>query len=184
MIVALSGTPGVGKTSVSALLKNHGYTILSLNEIALDNKFIKGVDKERNSTILDIDRINEYISKAYDTEKLVFIEGHASHLLKIIDKVILLRCHPTLLHKRLEEKGWKKEKIKENVEAEILDIILCEAVEFFSEQDIYEIDTTKKTVEAVSSSIIKIIQSDFKPLKNYTLGKIDWSEEILKDYIL
>ena len=50
-----------------------------------------------------------------------------------------------LLQKRLEQKGWKKEKIRENVDAESIDVILCEAVEFFNKEDIFEINTTKKT---------------------------------------
>ena len=182
MIVALSGTPGTGKTSVSNLLHKEGYEIVSLNEIAIKKGFIERIDKKRNSKILDIERLNEYISNKYATEDLVFIEGHATHFLDSAEKVILLRCHPKKLKKRLEKKGWSPKKVKENIEAEALDVILCEAVGYFSETSIFEIDTSNKTIESVGESIVEIIKSSFKPIKKYNIGKIDWSEEILKDF--
>jgi len=182
MIVALSGTPGTGKTYVSALLQKEGYEVVSLNEIAIKKGFIEGIDKKRNSKILDIYRLNEYIRKKYAKEDPVFIEGHAAHFLNSAEKVIILRCHPKKLKKRLEKKGWRKEKIKENVEAETLDVILCETAEHYPEKSIFEIDTSNKTIESVAESIIEIIKSNFEPTKKYNIGKIDWSEEILKDF--
>ncbi len=182
MIVALSGTPGTGKTSISNLLHKKGYEIVNLNEIAIKKGFIEGIDKKRNSKILDIEKLNEYISKKHVTEDLVFVEGHAAHLLNSAEKAVLLRCHPKQLKKRLKKRGWDKEKIKENVEAEALDVILCETVEYFSENGIFEIDTSNKTIESVVESIVEIVKNDFKPTKKYNIGKIDWSEEILKDF--
>ena len=58
MLVALSGTPGTGKSFVSTLLQKDGYEIISINKLAIDKGFIVGVDKKRNSKILDINRLN------------------------------------------------------------------------------------------------------------------------------
>jgi len=182
MITALSGTPGTGKSSVSILLQNEGYNVVSLNELAVDKKFIVGIDNERNSKIVDIDGLDDYIKNNLIIKDIIFIEGHSAHLLKTVDKVIILRCHPSKLKKRLEEKGWNQVKIKENVEAETIDVILCEAVEIHSAENIFEIDTTNKQVENVASAVIGIVKNNFEPMKKYNIGKIDWSEEILKDY--
>ena len=57
MLVAISGTPGTGKTAVSDLLQKEGYEVVSLNELAIKNGFISGIDKKRNSKILDIKRL-------------------------------------------------------------------------------------------------------------------------------
>ena len=176
MFVAITGTPGTGKTSVSNILKQKNYTVLGLNEIAISNNFILGIDEKRDSKILDIEKLNNFISKSYDNSDLIFIEGHASHLLDIVDKVIVLRCHPKKLQKRLEKKGWGKDKILENVEAEALDIILCEVVEYFLEEQIFEIDTSDKKPIDVERDVENIIKGK---TKNYTFGKIDWSEEIV-----
>ncbi|MEM0492639.1 MAG: adenylate kinase family protein [Candidatus Thermoplasmatota archaeon] len=182
MLIALSGTPGTGKTAVSTVLKEKGYKVLSLYEIAVSNSLTCGTDKKRNTTLIDIAGIDEYIKKEYgESDDLIFVEGHASHLLESARYVIILRCHPKELKKRLKMKKWKIEKIKENVEAEILDIILCEAVDLHEEDRIFEIDTTDKTIDETVSSIQEIINNKFQPLTRYRIGGIDWSEEILKD---
>ena len=181
MIVALTGTPGIGKTSVSKILEKNFY-VIDLNKIATDKNFIIGIDKDRNSKIVDIEKLNDFINKSYNKMELVFVEGHISHLLKSVDKVIILRCNPNELRKRLSKKGWKKEKIKENIEAEILDIILCETVDILSNKNIFEIDTTKKSIMDIAFIIKEIVQSDFCNVKSYNIGNIDWSEEILKKF--
>ena len=181
MLVAVSGTPGTGKTAVTTLLQKKGYEIINLNTIALKHGFISGIDKKRDSKILDINKINKYVRKQFCENNLVFIEGHASHFLSAAEKLILLRCHPQTLKKRLQKRKWNDEKITENIEAEALDIILCESVEYFPEKNIFEIDTTNKTIESVAASIETITKSGFMPIKKYNIGKIDWSEEIGKD---
>jgi len=181
MLVALSGTPGTGKTTVSNLLRNKGYSIVDLNELAVERGFVTGIDAKRNTKIINIDGLNSFIKDFYKTNDIIFFEGHASHLLSIADYVIILRCHPRKLKNRLQNKGWDQQKIKENVDAEALDIILCEAFSLHSENHIFEIDTSNKSINSVLSSIIEIVNGKFKLTKKYKIGKIDWSEEIIKD---
>ena len=183
MIVALSGTPGTGKTSVSILLQDLGYEVISLNEIAFKKGFINGFDKKRKSNLLDIKKINNYIKNNFKNDNIVFVEGHLSHWLKCADRVIILRCHPDELRKRLAFKGWSEEKVQENVHAEILDVILIETLDVHSEEHIFEIDTTGKSVVIVASIISEIMNNDFKPMKKYNIGGIDWSEEVFKEFL-
>jgi adenylate kinase len=182
MIIALTGTPGTGKTSVSKVLHDKGFEVVDLNKVALDKNFLVGKDEKRDSEIVDVEGFDEYVKKNYSGKDFVFIEGHLSHLLKSVDKVVVLRCHPDELRKNLSKKGWKEEKIKENLEAEKLDIILCEAIELHPRNNIFEIDITGKSTEATASSIIEIVDNKFKNMKKYNIGKIDWSDEILKDF--
>ena len=83
----------------------------------------------------------------------------------------------TKLKKRLEKRGWSEEKIKENVEAEALDVILCETVDIHSEKNVFEIDTTDRQPQEVGRDVKYIMGGK---VKNYKIGKIDWSEEVLK----
>lgn len=182
MHIALTGTPGIGKTSVSAVLRQKGFKVVDINNVAVENNFFVGVDKERDSKIADVDKIDDYIKKHYSKEDMVFFDSHLSHLLKSVERVIVFRCHPDNLAKRLSRKRWKKEKIKENIEAEMLDVILCETLEYHSKQNVFEIDTTNKSIEEVASSVMKIIENKFKHRKKYKIGNIDWSEEILRDF--
>lgn len=180
MIVALTGTPGTGKTSISSLLSKNGFEIINLYQLAVDKNLIEGIDNRRDSKIVNIKELDELIIKKYKTNDVVIIDGHLSHLLKNVDKVIVLRCHPRILKGRLQKKNWIEKKISENLEAEILDIILCETVEIHKKEKIFEIDTTKSSIEEITSTIISIIDSNFKREKKYNIGQIDWSDEILK----
>lgn len=182
MWVALTGTPGTGKSSVAILLKKRGYTVIQLHRFARENNCIEGMDLKRNTELVNIHKLNTAIKKHITTNAVVFFEGHLSHLLKIVDKVIILRCNPKVLKGRLMKKKWDAKKIKENLDAETIDVILCETVEYHLKENIFEINTTKKTIEEVTTIILNLIKKKFQPTETYTIGQIDWSDEIFKEY--
>jgi adenylate kinase len=76
MIVAITGTPGIGKTSVSEVLRKKEFDIVDLNKVAVEKQFLIGVDKDRDSKIVDVDKLSKHIEKNYDGEDIVFIDGH------------------------------------------------------------------------------------------------------------
>lgn len=181
MIVAITGTPGTGKTTVASILKKKGFTVVDLKKVAFDNNFVIGTDKNRNSKIIDIEKLDDYIQKKFSSDDLVFVEGHISHLLKCADKVIILRLHPSKLKEILSDRNWTKDKIRENVQAEILDVILCEAVDIHSQRNCFEINGTELSIQDIVVCILEIVENKFKNIKKYKIGEIDWSEQILKD---
>ncbi len=180
MRVALSGTPGTGKTSVGAVLTSQGYTVVSLHRFAKEHHCTAGIDAKRNSELIDMGKLDKAIQKNFPADELVFFDGHIGHLLKTMEKVIILRCHPQELERRLRKKKWKAKKRRENVEAEILDVILCEAAERHPSEDLFEIDTTGKTSEEIASTVVSLVDKNFQPTRTYSIGQIDWSEEILR----
>jgi adenylate kinase len=181
MFVALTGTPGTGKSTVAQLLQQKGYTVLDLHTIAVEQHCIIGVDSRRQSQIIDTDKVDSYIQQTYASQTLCFIEGHLSHLLSSVEKIILWRCHPRILRTRLAQRGWSKAKIEENVEAEILDVILCETLDRYPREHIFEIDASTMSPEEMLSCIQDLIDHNFEERENYKVGCIDWSEELLKD---
>jgi len=181
MLVALTGTPGVGKSAVSQILKNKGYNIVDINAVVTEYHLYSSIDIKRNSKIIDFKKLNTHVKEIYAQQDLVILESHVSHLINGVDKVIILRCHPTKLQQRLSTRGWSMQKIKENVEAEILDVILCEAVEHHPKTSIFEIDTTPLLTDDVALSVHDIIQHNFKKRKKYNIGNIDWTDELLQE---
>jgi len=182
MILSLTGTPGTGKTSISRILRENDFKVIDLNKIAIDFDFVIDKDKKRNSNIIDIKKLDRFILDEYRGKDMVIIEGHLSHLLNCVNKVVVLRCNPSKLREYLSERQWPKEKINENVEAEILDIILCETLELHDKRDVIELDVSNLSIEQSANTIIDIIKKEFKNIKKYKIGKIDWSEDILKDW--
>lgn len=168
MKVAVTGTPGVGKTSSSELIRS--IKVVHVNDIVDECNAVVGFDERRKTKEVDVRRLGKAVSKI---EGDVLLEGHFSHLLGV-DVVIVLRCSPKVLNERLSAKGWPEEKVRENVEAEAVDVILIEAVETTS--DVCEVDTTKKSPAEVAAAIEEIIAGE---TEKYPVGNVDWSREVL-----
>ena len=153
LILAITGTPGTGKTSVC---KAFGLECIDLNSVIEEQGFYTGIDRERGCLIADLDKLEEYVRHNANAKKRLIIEGHLAHLLNPAPEVaIVLRANPSVLAERLKQKGFPPQKIKENVDAETLDVILIEAVELC--ETVYEVDTSGKRVEEVAAVVREII---------------------------
>jgi len=170
MKISISGTPCTGKTEVSKLLsKKLNYKLTQINELAEKLNAFTGYDKKRECKILDMNKLEKEINKIKGN---VIIEGHTSHLFPV-DLVIILRCDPEILKKRLEKRYPSNPlKVQENLEAEILGVITSEAV--MNNKKVYEVDTSDKSVEESVDDVLKILGGKTEEFK---IGKIDWLEK-------
>lgn len=176
MLISLSGTPGTGKSTVSEILRRKGYEVIDLNRLAIEKGLISGYDRKRKCHIIDEEKLSSYVESTFQgEEKVVILEGHLSHLVRKIDMVIVLRCRPSELEKRLKKKGWKGKKVRENMEAEALDVILCEAVDMHHDK-VAEIDTTHRSPSEVAKDVEKLMIEGIT--REYKPGKISWLEEM------
>ncbi|MEM1508118.1 MAG: adenylate kinase family protein [Candidatus Bathyarchaeia archaeon] len=188
-IIIVTGTPGVGKTSVSAALASRiDAQLVSLGELIRKEKLYIGFDKERDTLIADIEkisrRVGEIISKA---QKDIIIEGHLAVDVTPAEKasiVFVLRRNPEELKRILEERSYTERKIMENLAAEILDVCLFEAVKKFGVEKVCEIDVTSKSVNKVVQEILDVLGG----LRERRVGVVDWlgkleAEGKLEEYL-
>ena len=103
----------------------------------------------------------------------LLIEGHLSHLLGV-DIAIVLRCSPKLLEERLRSRGYGDDKVRENVEAEAVDVILIEALDCAGK--VCEIDVTHLSPQTVADAVSEILAGENE---KYPVGHVDWSQEVL-----
>jgi adenylate kinase len=189
MIIALTGTPGTGKTTVCEVIKEHSqykkqYSIIDVNKIVLSEKLYTGKDEARDTYEADMDKLNERIKSEISKiphDMNVILEGHLSHMLPV-DAIIVLRAHPVALRKRLgKRKNYSFEKVRENANAEALDVILVESVEL--NKNVFEINTTDKNLLSVVKSVISIIDGFKKGNvpEEFWPGKINWIEMVEMD---
>jgi adenylate kinase len=165
MRIALTGTPGTGKSTAASRLP---YRVIDLNALVKGGLNL-GTDPERGCLVADMEALEERLAEM-DSGYITVLEGHFSH--HFADEAIVLRLAPAELRKRLEARGYPERKVRENLEAEALDVILVESLELCSR--VSEIDTTGRSVDDVVNLIIKAIRRevDLPP------GRVDWLEDL------
>jgi adenylate kinase len=186
--IIISGTPGCGKTSVAKeITKLVNAKILSLNELAVSDKFSFEYDEERKTYIVDFEIFRPYIIKKIKKIKennpsYLIIESHFSDIIpnKYIDYPFILRCEPDELFKRLKNKKYDLKKVKENIQAEILGNCVNQFLQKKIKMPLYEIDTSNISIKSVAKIIIEIVIGNNNGVK-YLIGKIDWLEKLFQE---
>lgn len=163
MMCGLTGTPGTGKSMIGEELARRGYTVV--HQAATVAPYVDGDDEERDVQVIDVDR---WAAEFIPVEG--FVEGHMAHYLPC-DKIVVLRCRPDELKTRLAQRKYRASKIKENAEAEALDVCLIETVEEFDQKQIFELDTTGRDAAWCADKI----EGFFKGELAADFGHIDWS---------
>jgi adenylate kinase len=78
--------------------------------------------------------------------------------------VFVLRCDPAILIRRLRRKKWGKEKIRENVMAEILDYCLIHAQAYYTNRKLVQLDTSHSSVKQSVKTAMNILSGTKAPL--------------------
>jgi len=163
MMCGLTGTPGTGKSMVADELFRRGHTVVHLVDTV--RPYITGEDEERDTQVIDVDRwAREFVPVDG------FVEGHFAHLLSC-DRVVVLRCRPDELKKRLMKRKYPKKKVRENMEAEALDVCLIETAEMHDPSCILELDTTGRDPAYCAERIELFVKNKIPA----AFGTIDWS---------
>ena len=121
-----------------------------IKEIKKYKSSIKKLTIQKNSMINSNKKIKNNNNKLIKIKKNIkeikngiIIDSHLSHYFpsKYVDLCIVTKCNLKELENRLKNKKYSKDKVRENLDAEIFDICLNEAKE--NKHKIITIDTTK-----------------------------------------
>jgi adenylate kinase len=187
-ILIVSGTPGTGKTTISKNISNYiKANVISLNELAISENLIVKYDAKRETSVINNKKLISFLIELiedYKKEDLEFliIESHFSDIVpeQYINFVIILRCDPDELYNRLKRRGYKREKIRENVQSEILG----NCVNYFINKPlnipILEIDTTNVSIESITKTIVDILRKKID-IDDFYAGKVDWLEKLFQE---
>lgn len=157
-VYVCTGTPGTGKTKLSKeLAKQLKIKYVDANDVIKKEKLAEGYDELRETSIVDEKKLAKALTKLAKTGKSMIIDSHMSHELpaKYAEWCIVTTCDEEILRKRLEKKGYPKEKVQENVDAEILKICLHEAEQ--KGHNILVVDTSKKTAKKLALDLKKLL---------------------------
>jgi adenylate kinase len=195
-LVAITGTPGTGKTSVGRELRALGFPVLLLNRTA--KRFTVGRDRARRTDIIDVRRLDRSLGRwirHYDlweanrkdflfpenwlepefrdgeSNLFLFLEGHFAHELSFVDRIVVLRLDPREVERRLRRKHSRR-KARENAEAEAIGVI---AGECRHDRRATEVDVTGLTRAQAARRALRAARAPKPP----RVGRVDWADAIL-----
>ena len=175
-VLAVSGTPGAGKTSLCTALAEAGWQVLSLADLAQTHGCLGPVDEDDGAAPIDVHRLAETWEAPNDGRWLV--DGHLAHLLEV-DGIVLLRCQPERLRERLTARGYTDRKVQANVEWEMTAGHWAELVEFEVDLPLLELDATTDDEQALSGRVNAWVEGGLEgaPLMEQVSDSIDWLGE-------
>ena len=168
IVVALTGSPGTGKSTLASRLKQHGIHTISLEQVA---EAVDALSKSDQTLEVETSKLRNW---SWEGEQLCIIDGHLSHHC-CIDAVLVLRCHPSQLRQRLERReGYEPDKIESNIEWELLSGVWSELIDMHPHVKVMEIDTTHANVpiEPILDFLTNARYS--KTVEAYIQESIDW----------
>ena len=168
--LALTGTPGTGKSTVARNLSERGYTVVSVESLAREHECLGEVDPVDGARSIDLDMLHDSLASGWSSppEHSLIIDGHLSHHLPS-DAVVVLRCSPDILEARLVSRVYSAEKTQANCEWELLGGAWNERERGSAW---IEFDTTNSDVASVVESLLHWISDGFKPASPGSV--IDW----------
>ena len=173
MSLVITGNPGVGKHTIGKkIAKLLDLKLIDLNQIAID----EGIFEEKNeSKDVDVNKLKKILKSRLEKNSLVI--GHlAPYVLtkSEVKKLIILRKNPYKLKSVYKQRNYSKNKIRENLESEILGIIAHDAIRKFQEK-VFQIDTSGKSIQELTEKIITVISS------NEGNEDVDWLDLVTKN---
>jgi adenylate kinase len=150
-IVGVCGTPGTGKKTVSPIVAR----LMGLPAPIPINSLAPKGEVEVRTALLRRKLL------AIDPPPSVLFGHLLPHVLRKPEArfVAVLRCEPSVLRRRLIERGYPREKVAENVEAELIGVVLDECVRRFGSELVREYDTTSAPPKAVAGEIARDAES-------------------------
>ena len=166
-MLGITGTPGTGKKSIAPIVAERlGAKCVNLNDLAKSSRLIEGKEGE-----VDAGKLRLRLERDLPRNAVVY-----GHLLPYVlrkewaSKVVVLRCEPAVLKERLRARGYRAEKIVENVEAELIGIISSDAYDRYGNAKTWEVDTTRSSPSEAAEAIVTMTKSSPRGAQ-----RVDWT---------
>ncbi len=133
MAIVITGTPGTGKSTYAKKLGQElDLPVINITELLKERGLDTEWDDKRNCFLIDVVELGKILDELIHHDPDFILEGHLAHYLppEHAERVIVTKCSLPELKKRLEERGYDAQKVRENLDCEIFDVCHVEATEF------------------------------------------------------
>jgi adenylate kinase len=115
---------------------------VDVNQVVKAKALHDGLDEEWNSLIVDEDKIVDELDEQLSTDAGgVVVDYHGCDFFpeRWFDVVVVLRADNSVLFDRLQARGYAENKLTENIDAEIMQVVLDSARESYRPEIILEL---------------------------------------------
>jgi len=174
-VILVTGTPAVGKTTVAIKLADQlKAQYVNLTEFAKKEHLVSEMDEARDTSIIDEKKMRRKLRSLICKAKTdVVIDGHYAAAVSpksLVTNVFVLRRNPVQLREFMRKRGYSDSKQKENLEAEILDVCLVEALNRQEKSRVCELDFSEKTTVEIIKEILNVLEGK----RGCYAGCVDW----------
>lgn len=154
--ILVTGTPGVGKSTLCAKLGEvTGLSWLEVSKIAKENGCIEQFDEEYQCGVLDEDKLLDGLEGMMAAGGNI-VDYHSCNLFpeRWFDAIFVLRTDNTTLFDRLSSRGYNGKKLDDNIQCEIFQTILEEALNSYKTEIVHELSNV--TPEQLGDNVKQI----------------------------
>ena len=155
LILGITGTPGTGKKTLAPkVAKALGMPVFSINNLLSP--------LERSSAAKGVDplTLRRRLMRRNPGRCVVF--GHlVPDVLqkRDIERVVVLRCDPSVLRRRLSLRGYSSAKVAGNVEAELIGVVSASCYGRFGPKKVVEFDATRASIAESARKVERLLTS-------------------------
>lgn len=163
--LGIAGTPGTGKKTIAPLVaKALGLQVVGINDLL--------TARERTTASLGADPAKLRRRLLKRTMGTCIVYGHmVPDVLakRDVSRVVVLRCEPSALARRLRQRKYSPAKIADNVEAELIGVVSADCVSKFGREKVVEFDTTSATAKDSAKAVRGLLSG-----KSRAGAPVDW----------
>lgn len=156
MNLAITGTPGCGKTTLANLLsEKFGLKVINEKNFALSKKI--GFFNEDNELEIPIKDFEKEANIYLKNNSRTIFEGHLLCEMKLkVNKIIIITINPEILEQRLEQRQYSDIKIMDNVFCEGINYCKKKVVKNYANNKIIELKS-QNTPKQTFLELIKLL---------------------------
>ena len=149
------GVAGVGKTSFGRRLASLlGLKFIDLPELVRERKLYTAYDSEAQAYIVDLRRVSAAVGSLLRKESGVVASVYPFKPRGVrVRNAIVLRMNPLKLIEILEERGYPRWKVRENVSAELIDQSFVEAIRKFGPDKVIQLNVTDRSLDELAERV-------------------------------